>query len=172
MAKAFAMPRACLKRGDVDARWESVDRNDRHRIVRRRRLRGGRGWWRHHSAGNRAAERHCRLAGIFKVPSVTTTVLAGPPDNCIVASDTGAPLAAWSFSLAQAKTVYDALTFDPSTVVVSGIGDKAAIVQNTGLLVLKGDALIVISISGGADLSADEAIEVSKQIGAIAAGRM
>ena len=31
---------------------------------------------------------------------------------------------------------------------------------------------IVISISGGANLSEDEGIEASKQIGAIAAGRM
>jgi hypothetical protein len=111
------------------------------------------------------------LAEIFGVPSVTTTVIAGPPDNCIVDSDTGDPLAAWSLTTAQAKAVFDAFTTDPSTIEVTGIGDSAAIVQNTGLLVLKGDILLVISISGGADLSEDEAIEVSKQIGTIAAGR-
>lgn len=111
------------------------------------------------------------LAEIFGVQSVTTTVIAGPPDNCIVDSDTGDPLGAWSLTTAQAKTVFDAFTTDPATIEVTGIGDQAAIVQNTGLLVLKGDILLVISISGGADLSEEEAIEVSKQIGTIAAGR-
>ena len=112
------------------------------------------------------------LAGVFGVASVTTTVIPGPPDNCIVNSDTGDPLTAFSLSLAQAQTVYAALTSDPSTVEVSGIGDKAAIVQNTGLLVLKGDALLVISISGGADMSEEEAVEASKAIGSFAAPRM
>lgn len=112
------------------------------------------------------------LAEIFNVPSVTTTVLAGPPDNCIVESDAGDPLTAWSLTVAQAKVVFDAFTADPASIEVPGIGDSASIVQNTGLLVLKGDSLLVISISGGADLSEEEAIEVSKQIGAVAAGRM
>lgn len=112
------------------------------------------------------------LAEIFNVASVTTTVLAGPPDNCIVESDAGDPLTAWSLTTAQASNLFDSFTADPSSIEVAGIGDKAAIVQNTGLLVLKGDSLIVISISGGANLSEEEAIEASKQIGAIAAGRM
>ena len=112
------------------------------------------------------------LAGIFGVASVTATVLAGPPDNCIVSSAAGDPLTAWSLSTAQAKVTFDALTGDPSAVEVTGIGDKAAIVQNTGLLVLKGDALVVISISGGSGLSEEEAVEVSKRIATLAAGRM
>ncbi len=112
------------------------------------------------------------LAGIFGVPSVTMTVLPGPPDNCIVASEGGDPLTAWSLTTAQARLVYDAFAADPSTIDVSGVGDKAAIVQNTGLLVLKGGNLLVISISGGADMSEDEVTEASKQIGAIAAGRL
>lgn len=130
------------------------------------------------TAGGGAAGGVCELvtgeelAEIFGVPSVTTTVIAGPPDNCIVESDAGDPLTAWSLTTAQAKAVFDAFTTDPSTIEVTGIGDEAAIVQNTGLLVLKGGALLVISISGGADLSEEEAIEVSKQIGTIAASRM
>ncbi|MCI0345130.1 MAG: hypothetical protein L0221_06740 [Chloroflexi bacterium] len=55
---------------------------------------------------------------------------------------------------------------------MSGIGDKAATVQNTGLLVLKGSYLLVISISGGANMSADEVVEASKAIGTFAAGRL
>ena len=112
------------------------------------------------------------LAGIFSVPSVKTTVVPGPPDNCIVESDTGDPLAAWSLTTAQALSVFDAFTSDPATIAVPGIGDKAAIVANTGLLVLKGDNLLVISISGGASLAEDEATEASKQIAAFAAGRL
>lgn len=112
------------------------------------------------------------LAGIFAVASVKTTVFPGPPDNCIVESDAGDPLTAWSLTTAQARGLYDAFTADPSSIEVAGVGDKAAIVQNTGLLVLKGDNLLVISISGGADMSEDEGIEASKQIGAFAAGRL
>lgn len=111
------------------------------------------------------------LAGIFGT-TTTSTLFAGPPDNCIVSSTAGDPLAAWSLSTAQAQATYAALTVDPSTVEVPGIGDKAAIVQNTGLLVLKGSNLLVISISGGADMSAEEGIEASKQIGTFAAGRL
>lgn len=112
------------------------------------------------------------LASVFNVPSVKTTVIPGPPDNCIVESDTGDPLTAWSLTTAQASAVFDAFTSDPATVEVSGIGDKAAFVQNTGLLVLKGENLVVISISGGADLSDEEAMESAKEIGTYAAGRM
>jgi hypothetical protein len=81
-------------------------------------------------------------------------------------------LTAWSLTTAQAGAVYDAFTADPSAIQVSGIGDKAAIVQNTGLLVLKGGSLLVISISGGANLSDEEVVEASKQIGSFAAGRL
>ena len=80
------------------------------------------------------------LAGIFNVASVTTSVLEGPPDNCIVESDAGDPLTAWSLTVDQAQVVFDALTADPASIEVPGIGDGAFIVQNTGLLVLKGAA--------------------------------
>ena len=130
------------------------------------------------AGGGGAAAGVCELvtgeevAGIFAVASVKMTVFPGPPDNCIVESDSGDPLAAWSLTTVQASTLYDAFTVDPSTVVVNGVGDKAAIVQNTGLMVLKGGSLLVISISGGADMSEEEGIEASKQIGVLAAGRL
>ncbi len=116
------------------------------------------------------------LAEIFNVAAVTTTVFAGPPDTCSVDSDAGDALAAWSYSVTNvgtAQATYDAFVGDPSSVEVSGIGDKAALVENTGLLVLKGAALSVIGVTGGGDdLSDDERNELAKQIGAIAAGRM
>ena len=111
------------------------------------------------------------LKGIFGV-TVTMTVVPGPPDNCIVNSEDGNPLTAWSLTTAQASAVYGAFTSDPSTVEVTGVGDKAAIVQNTGLLVLKGSNLLVVTISGGADMSEEEAIGASKKIGALAASRL
>ena len=112
------------------------------------------------------------LAAIFGVTSVKATVLPGPPDNCIVESGDGDPLTAWSLMTAQASTVFGAMTTDPSTIEVPGIGDKAAIVQNTGLLVLKGDSLLSITISGGADMSEEEGVEASKKIATFAAGRL
>jgi hypothetical protein len=112
------------------------------------------------------------LAGIFGVPSVTMTVIPGPPDTCVVQSGSGDPLTTWSLTTAQSSIVYGAMTTDPSTIQVPGIGDKAAIVQNTGLLVLKGGSLLVISVSGGADMSEEEATAASKKVGALAAGRL
>lgn len=105
------------------------------------------------------------LASIFGVPSVTTTVFAGPPDTCSVDSDAGDPLVAWSYSTAQAGAVYDAFALAGQSVDVPGIGDKAAIVENTGLLVLKGDSLIVVTVQSGDD-------ELAKKVAQAAAGRM
>jgi hypothetical protein len=105
------------------------------------------------------------LAEIFGVASVTTTVFAGPPDTCSVDSDTGDPLVAWSYSVTQSTVVFQALASDPSAVEVDGIGDQAAIVENTGLLVLKGDSLIVVAVQSGE-------VEIAKEVGAAAAGRM
>lgn len=112
------------------------------------------------------------LAGIFGVGSVTQTVIPGPPDNCIVESDTGEGLTAWSLMTAQADTVFAAMTTDPSTIVVPGIGDKAAIVQNTGLLVVKGGSLLSVALTAVTDRSEEEIIEFAKQVAAIAAGRL
>ena len=114
------------------------------------------------------------LAEIFGVPSVTATVFKGPPDSCIVDSAAGDSLIAWSVTLAQAPTLYDSFVNpNPSSIVVSGIGDKAAFVENTGLLVLKGNALLVVSLSAGAgDLSEGEQQELAKQVATKAASRM
>lgn len=105
------------------------------------------------------------LASIFGVPSVTTKVFIGPPDSCSVISDSGDPLVAWSYSNAQAAVVYDAVVLPGQSVDVPGIGDKAAIVENTGLLVLKGNVLVVISVQSGDD-------ELAKKVARAAAGRM
>ena len=55
---------------------------------------------------------------------------------------------------------------------MSGIGDKAALVKNTGFMVLKGDAPIVITLSSGVgSTSADEQARL-QEMGKLAASRM
>lgn len=113
------------------------------------------------------------LAQIFGVPSVTTTVFAGPPDSCIVESADSDALVAWSLTLAQARVLYDTFALTSQSTAVSGIGDKAAFVENTGLMVLKGDALLIVSLSSGVgDLSEEEQTELAKQVASKAASRM
>lgn len=112
------------------------------------------------------------VAAIFSVPSVTMEVLAGPPDNCIVTSADGAGLTAWSLMTAQAATVFDALAQPGQADMVDGLGDRAAIVENTGLMILKGDRLVTISIAGDSGLSGADADAVAKALGAKIAGRL
>lgn len=112
------------------------------------------------------------LAAIYGVASVTTTVIAGPPDNCIVQSDAGDGLTAWSLMTAQAGMVYSAMTTDPSTIELPGIGDKAAIVQNTGILVLKGSSLLSVALTAAPDMSEEEVLAAAKQVATLAAGRL
>lgn len=112
------------------------------------------------------------LATAFGVPSVTTTVLAGPPDSCIVKSDTDRSLATWSYTPANGSQMYETVVLPGQSVEVPGIGDRAAYVDNLGFLVVKGPALLSIAISSGSDLDDDQMKEVSKQLASFAAGRM
>jgi hypothetical protein len=112
------------------------------------------------------------LASAFGVPSVSTTEILGPPDTCVVNSDENRPLGAWIVAPTGGGAVYGALVLPGQSSDVPGIGDRAAFVDNTGLLILKGDTLLTISVAGGSDLSDDQAKEVQKQLGGFAAGRM
>jgi hypothetical protein len=112
------------------------------------------------------------LASILSVASVTTQVIAGPPDTCAVMGPDGTPIASWVLTAGTGRAIYDALALPGQAVDVPGIGDKAAIVENTGLLVVKGNDLVTIVISGGADVSQDQANEMAKQIAGKIAGRM
>lgn len=103
------------------------------------------------------------VAGIFGFVSVSTMVLTGPPDSCIVEDPEGNPLVAWSYTTADARLIFEALALPSQSESVPGIGDQAAFVENTGLLVLKGDALLTVSLS-------DQ--DTAKEIATIAAGRM
>jgi hypothetical protein len=112
------------------------------------------------------------LAAAFAVASVSTSVIPGPPDTCVVQSDTGDALASWSHTTSGAGTTYGAVVMPGQSTEVSGIGDKAAFVDNMGFLVLKGDSMVVITIASGADLDEAASQDVSKQLGALVAGRM
>lgn len=102
------------------------------------------------------------LEGIFGPDAVSGTVISG--DSCIVNDPEGNPLVAWTYSTSDARLVYEALALPTQSVSVPGIGDQAAFVENTGLLVLKGDALF--SVPAFVDQ------EIAKKIATIAAGRM
>jgi hypothetical protein len=117
------------------------------------------------------------LAKVFDVPSVTTTVFKGPPDTCSVDGEDGTPLAAWVLSQFQSGSVeagaWEAMMSDPSAIEVSGIGDQAAHVPNTGFIVLRGDRLLSIGVmTGVGDASEEERRQLAEELGAIAAGRM
>lgn len=130
------------------------------------------------SAGGGTAAGVCELAtpeelaAAFGVASVATQVLPGPPDTCIVDNDAGRTVASWNYNPTGATAIFELFVLPGQSTDVPGIGDRAAFVENTGLMILKGDAMVVVVIAGGADLEEEAANEVAKQIGAAIAGRM
>jgi hypothetical protein len=115
------------------------------------------------------------LGGILGQP-VQTTVFAGPPDTCDVQSADNAPLAAFvltNMGGAAANAVYEAFAADPGSSDIGGIGEKAAYNPNqASLIVLKNGSVLTVAVFD--DGTSDEAarLELMKQIGSIAAGRM
>lgn len=109
------------------------------------------------------------LAGVFGTP-VSTRVLAGPPDTCLAETAEGDVLVSWVLATENAASVYELLT--DGARPVPGIGDKAAFVENTGLLVLKGSSLLTVAISGMADLSEEAGEAAAKEVAALIAARM
>lgn len=110
------------------------------------------------------------LAAIFGVDGVKSTLIPGPPDTCAVDSTSGETLVAWVLTTESGKMIFEAIALPGQSTDVSGVGDRAALVDNTGLVVLKGDKLLTIGVTNGT--SGDELLELAKQIGAKAAGRM
>jgi hypothetical protein len=108
--------------------------------------------------------------------AVSLTVFAGPPDTCDIQSTDGAPLAATVLTVmsnAAASAVFDAYAGAPGAESITGMGDKAAYDPTQAVLVvLKADKVLSIAVFD--DGSTDEAarLELMKQIGSIAAGRM
>jgi hypothetical protein len=115
------------------------------------------------------------LGGILGEP-VQTIVFAGPPDTCDIQSTDNAPLAAFVLTTmggVAAATVYEAFAADPGSTDIGAIGEKAAYnpTQAT-LVILKNGSVLTVAVFD--DRTADEAarLELMKQIGSIAAGRM
>lgn len=111
------------------------------------------------------------LSRILNVPSVTMTVVTGPPDNCIVDGADASSLAAWSLTVLD-KDLYKVLSSGPEVRNEPGLGD-AVMYQPEAfqMTVFKGDSMLVIGVyaSAGSD---EERLEFMKEIGATAAGRM
>ena len=113
------------------------------------------------------------LATLLDLPSVTATVIPGPPDTCAIEDDAGIPMVAWTHLTSNATGTYDAFVLPDQSVEVSGLGDRAAFVDNTGLLVLKGDSLLTIGImSGAGNRSEEDQQALQKEIAKLALGRM
>ena len=112
------------------------------------------------------------LATAFAVGSVSTSVIPGPPDACVVQSDAGDALVSWSQTTSGAGAIYGGVVMPGQSTEVSGIGDRAAFVDNMGFLILKGDSMVVIAVASGAALDEAASQEVAKQLGALIAGRM
>ena len=109
------------------------------------------------------------LAGVLG-GSVTTQVIAGPPDTCEIKVD-GAPVAAMVYTTSEAAMIFDVWASSLDTDPVAGIGDKAMFATvNQLLIVLKGDRLISITVLN--DPSAEVRLERMKAIAAFAVGRM
>lgn len=97
---------------------------------------------------------------------------AGPPDTCDIQAD-GAPTAAINLTKTRAKVVFDVLAGDPQSTAVSGVGDKASYIPSSDtLIVLKGDGMLSIAVFDDGSRSAEARLEVMKQIGSVAAGRI
>jgi hypothetical protein len=105
-----------------------------------------------------------QLTEILQVASVTTEVVPGPPDTCIVKGPEGNAIVSWSHTTQGGRAVYDALALPGQSEDVPGIGDAAAFVENTGLLVVKGDGLVTIQISGESGFDEFDGPEVAREI--------
>lgn len=113
------------------------------------------------------------MEGLFGVSGVTQQLFAGPPDTCDYQLDS-APFVAMVLSGAEfgAEAVFDAMAADPASESIGGIGDRALYnAQMLSFLVQKGDALLTIQVLDESR-SEEERLELMKQIGATAAGRM
>lgn len=111
------------------------------------------------------------LESIFAVTGVTTSVVAGPPDTCDIQQDS-APLAAIVLTPSGGRMIFDILAAGSDAERVDGLGDGAFYSSSTLLLVIaRGDAMASIAVFDDGRPEA-ERLDLMKQIGAIAAGRM
>jgi hypothetical protein len=112
------------------------------------------------------------LSPLFGGVALTLTTNEAAPGTCFVEDASRRPYLTWSIVSTGASMLFDAVNLPGQATAVPGMGDRAAFVENMGLLIQKGDRVLTIVISGAADLDPETVVEVSKQIGAIAAPRM
>jgi hypothetical protein len=105
-----------------------------------------------------------QLTQILQVASVTTEVVPGPPDTCVVEGPEGNAIVSWNHNTSGGANLYGLLALPEQSEEVPGIGDKAAFVENTGLMVLKGDGLVTIVISGQSGFDEADGMEVAREI--------
>jgi len=111
------------------------------------------------------------LDSIFGVTGHTTQVIPGPPDTCDIQLDS-APSAAFVYTPNGGRTIFDLLAGGADAEAVGGIGNDAFYSSETLLLVIaEGDAMLSIAVLDEGRTE-EERLELMKQIGMIAAGRM
>ncbi len=112
------------------------------------------------------------LASILDVSSVVLTVFEGPPDTCDIQSGDGALLAATVLTVSVDAITFGFIKTGSGVQDVPGLGDEAIYLPDSLLLVVrKGESMVSIAVFDDGR-SESERLELMKQIGAIAAGRM
>jgi hypothetical protein len=110
-----------------------------------------------------------RLAQILGVPSVTTDVIPGPPDNCDIQSN-GAPLAAITWMQQGGGIAFDVYASGSGVTQIPGIGDAAIHDPSSELVIVKkGDQTVSIAVFDDGSKPAEERLEAQKQIAEAAA---
>ena len=112
------------------------------------------------------------LEQILGQSSVTESVIAGPPDTCDIQVDS-APAAAIVYTPVGGKVVFDVLAAGSDAHAFSGAGDRAFYSDSTQyVIVLKGDAMLSISVIATGSQTEEQLIDQMKQIAVKAAGRL
>lgn len=111
------------------------------------------------------------LASVMSATNVTTEPIAGETSYCTYRA-AGALVAATSYSKSSADLVYPSFAAEAGATLVSGIGDKAVFSPSTAtLFIVKGQQIVGIT-AGAGTMPIEQRLELSKQLGAIAAGRL
>jgi hypothetical protein len=111
------------------------------------------------------------LEKAFVVSGVQAELFVGPPDTCGFKSGDGTPLGAIVYSSDGGAPVFDAIHQGAGITDFQGIGDRAYFAPEMQmLLVLKGDALLTVTVTAADD--EEQRQELAKAIAALAAARM
>jgi hypothetical protein len=111
------------------------------------------------------------LASVMSATNVTTEPVAGDTSYCTYRA-AGVLVAATSYNLTNADVVFPSFAGEAGATVVSGIGDKAVFSPSTAtLFIVKGSKIVGIT-AGAGTMPIEQRLDLSKQLGAIAAGRL